>query len=691
MHNSNLDDAASAENLKNKEERRERSVGMKIGKTCYYLFKKGRPDTDFPDLLLLQSMNELDVGEINHSEQFPAKFLPYVAEEVEHRLNSFLHNRLEQTGFRPVGKVIADKATFKHRTRQFVSFVTVVPNSTDLIQPIFLDIHVVTAGHTGLAIAKSLFDLLNKKDITAEQYQGGSYDGQYHHLSVPELLDGHFGFTGANRKYSDWDPMHIAGTRDVAIRKETQYSWLVQITEDISSLFKAINWGQEFEHFFSVAERLKSDESFEADVFRGFPMFYSETKFANHCAKVYGQLRKDYPALFSTLEETQMHNSGARDAKSRQTAADAAQLKNKIANKMFVLTLSGVCDIYDTFGHGINILQIVSILPHERFDKFNEVCVEKLLQMSKVIESHEKCPLSKDGKRSCLWPKYHADLQSVLTTGKYRGIPILDDNPEQNRTRRGFFTVLQNQRMDVVATATTRIKKLAERLSEELSVSVFDDQATSLVEQLRPLLDLRRLANKVKLRGSTMIGSLEARTFVKNGKKIASNIIQIPDVELAAQYKEFLRRLEKVTSRIQEKDQPDSMGVLKMFLDSARGLYLGIEMVMHVLSVASISMSVESVVESHVSVYESRINKKRNVSEDRGRREMEISLNGPIVSRCGGVVKAAMTEYWRKESKRDDFWHFIRKSERIQLQPFEVSKVIDGKFKEKSKLPIMDK
>ena len=110
-------------------------------------------------------------------------------------------------------------------------------NSTVLIQPIFLDIHVVTAGHTGPAIAKSLIDVLNEKDVTAEQYQGGSYDGQYRHLSVPELLDGHFGFTGANRKCSDWDPMHIAGTRDAAIRKETQLSWLVQITEDISSLF----------------------------------------------------------------------------------------------------------------------------------------------------------------------------------------------------------------------------------------------------------------------------------------------------------------------------------------------------------------------------------------------------------------------------------------------------------------------
>jgi hypothetical protein len=56
------------------------------------------------------------------------------------------------------------------------------------------------------------------------------------------------GLTGANRKFSDWDPiMHIVGTRDAAIRKQTQFSWLVQITEDISSLFKAINWVQEKE------------------------------------------------------------------------------------------------------------------------------------------------------------------------------------------------------------------------------------------------------------------------------------------------------------------------------------------------------------------------------------------------------------------------------------------------------------
>jgi hypothetical protein len=48
--------------------------------------------------------------------------------------------------------------------------------------------------------------------------------------------------------------MHIAGTRDVAIRKQTQFSWLVQITEDINSLFKAINWVQEKERKENVEE-----------------------------------------------------------------------------------------------------------------------------------------------------------------------------------------------------------------------------------------------------------------------------------------------------------------------------------------------------------------------------------------------------------------------------------------------------
>ena len=51
LHKSNLDDAASAEKLKRKEERRERLVGMRIGTTCYYLFKKRKTRYRLPKFI----------------------------------------------------------------------------------------------------------------------------------------------------------------------------------------------------------------------------------------------------------------------------------------------------------------------------------------------------------------------------------------------------------------------------------------------------------------------------------------------------------------------------------------------------------------------------------------------------------------------------------------------------------------
>ncbi len=97
----------------------------------------------------------------------------------------------------------------------------------------------------------------------------------------------------------------------------------------------------------------------------------------------------------------------------------------------------------------------------------------------------------------------------------------------------------------------------------------------------------------------------------------------------------------------------------------------------------------ENFVFVHVQIYEARVNKQRNIEDDRARNEMQLSFNGPVF--CKHVVKNAMTQYWRKESKKSSFWHFIRKTERIQLNEFEVSKVVDRKMQKNSKLPFMDK
>ena len=62
---------------------------MRLARMAYHLFKRGRLDRDFPEQVLLHSLNGTDVRNINHSNIFPTKFLPIVGEEVKLKLKSF--------------------------------------------------------------------------------------------------------------------------------------------------------------------------------------------------------------------------------------------------------------------------------------------------------------------------------------------------------------------------------------------------------------------------------------------------------------------------------------------------------------------------------------------------------------------------------------------------------------------------
>ena len=49
--------------------------------------------------------------------------------------------------------------------------------------------------------------------ISKDQYQGGSYDGQYHNLGVTGILNSHFEVK-REEVQSDWDPLHKCGVGD---------------------------------------------------------------------------------------------------------------------------------------------------------------------------------------------------------------------------------------------------------------------------------------------------------------------------------------------------------------------------------------------------------------------------------------------------------------------------------------------
>ena len=73
-------------------------------------------------------------------------------------------------------------------------------------------------------------------------------------------------------------------------------------------------------------------------------------------------------------------------------------------------------------------------------------------------------------------------------------------------------------------------------------------------------------------------------------------------------------------------------------------------MTLHSLACASVKISVESVVESLVSRYETHFHKKRGLDEKNAIDEMEIAENGPSEFRADPLLIAAM-DNWKKETK----------------------------------------
>ena len=77
------------------------------------------------------------MGDTNHSTEFPSQFLEHFAEVVRQDVKDELDKVMPQIGFRRPVKIIADKDTTKHRTKQVVCILSVFPNANELIQNIY--------------------------------------------------------------------------------------------------------------------------------------------------------------------------------------------------------------------------------------------------------------------------------------------------------------------------------------------------------------------------------------------------------------------------------------------------------------------------------------------------------------------------------------------------------------------------
>ena len=79
--------------------------------------------------------------------------------------------------------------------------------------------------------------------------------------------------------HSDHDLMHKIGIVDKHIRKDSKFTWLCDITSQISLVFKEFNYGKNYEKLIEACESL--------NISLKDPKKISETRFPNSCYNVY--------------------------------------------------------------------------------------------------------------------------------------------------------------------------------------------------------------------------------------------------------------------------------------------------------------------------------------------------------------------------------------------------------------------
>ena len=669
-------EAHEHEKAENKAENEE--IGMNIGRILYKMNYNGRPDEDFEDELVVAFKNGTKIGDINHSVQFANKLKPSISSEIDTRLKKFLNNAMPQTKFRPAGKIGGDSSTTKHSSRMFGGFTTVIPNSGQVIQTGHIGRERL-ARHTGEAQAAALSKMADDLGIESSQYLGSFGDGHYAHCNVNKYLDKKFGFED-NPRPIDVDFMHKAGICDSKVRK--QNSWVNQTSETLARAFRYVNIGNEYERYFEVCCNLKEDDCFEADLKFKNPMFDSETRFANYSHRVLQSGLEMFPVIVCSLSEA-IEEKQDGDSKMQKSASEAGDILNLFHNLLFAFSLAGLTDVYKVLACGFAVLQEVNMLPHERLDKFTSVTLIPLKDMLRTLSNHSLCEVRVGFGKFCLWMNLHKEIESHDKSGKFRGTNGMGiEDKEYSKTRQGGKCSKMSKNASFKEKIQIQFSTFTEALLKKLTEEVFDQESRCFIAKIRPLTDLRQIAIRLKTEPEDDVFD-DTKSCTEIMKDIASNLSD-EGIELVHQWKVFILRISEVTKEI-DLIRLESRSILQMFVNSELELFKDIENVIHGVCVAAVSVTVESIIESRISVYEFRNSKLRNISDERAKEEMNIRTNGPVIAKADSVIKNALTIYWG-----GDDWHFTRTSNKDVIK-WNVSKVMDKKLKETSHYSSMDK
>ena len=171
-----------------KRSEKNKEVGRRIGSLSYYIYYKDIPLNFFGEFLPWFTLNNIDIGEVNHSRTFIKHFINSVYDVVCQRLIKFLDQELPCTGKPSPVAILVDKSTHKHDTKQPTLIRTVALKKGNIFSIFFID-HPIVLDGSGLGCTilflESMYTKLNWSPSKLRlRFCGGAVDGQYIHNNV---------------------------------------------------------------------------------------------------------------------------------------------------------------------------------------------------------------------------------------------------------------------------------------------------------------------------------------------------------------------------------------------------------------------------------------------------------------------------------------------------------------------------
>lgn len=279
----------------------------------------------------------------------------------------------------------------------------------------------------------------------------------------------------------------------------------------------------------------------------------------------------------------------------------------------------------------------------------------------------------------CCWPELHKHIQEWGHHGTFRGVIMGQVSPDQQRPglRAGARENLEREaagEQGMINSVIKRSKAMCEYLYRGLG-EVYSEEDLAMVKDIRTVLDLKEKVQSVSVVGHVRAAQRSVSKFMDAAKNIDPEMLEQCDMpEWREQYRTFYGKLDTINS-LPGSEKFSSMEVMVRLLNTEGELFKGCEAVIGILVQAAAMKSVESVVESWISVLEHHSSKARNLSEDMIETEMIIAINGPAVQHSESVVKESMVKYWGgKKTVKDG--HFVRKS--MNIKSYLVSKAVDS-------------